>query len=447
MRYEVDDTIVPPIYRPLLFDETRYLVLYGGRGSAKTSFAYRKYILRAFKNEYFKCVYVRKAAAHIRDSLYAGFKSAAEDLGLDWFFKFYDSDYRIIAKNGNCFIPKGMDDAELTKGVEEASHLLIDEITELTEEDFDTVNALLRTSKTKVQTLVMFNPILDTHWVRKRFFHPEDSHAPHPAFGDRLKILRTTLQHNNFINREEYKLALLDGAAGNAKRIRVDIEGDWGMPENKDPWLYALDEDKHFADDLPFLPSFPVHLSFDFNRSPLTCSATQMSPSRGMKDSFCHTIFEFVGDVQLEDLCNRIKAKYPGSILFVTGDASGRQGDVAFQSRHSTYYTMVQQYLRLSDRQMHINTKNLEHNDSRALCNMMLYKYPNMKVSRKGCPVLVQDMQIATVDDKKAAPGVLKKDRDQFKMDMMDGWRYMIQTYYLEYAEKVFPEMYGKRIA
>ena len=97
-----------------------------------------------------------------------------------------------------------------------------------------------------------------------------------------------------------------------------------------------------------------------------------MSPSKGMQDSFCHTFEEFVGDIQLEELCGRIKARFPTSILFVTGDASGNQGDVAFAKRNSTYYTMVQSYLKLSDRQMQINSKNLEFNDSHNLCNTFL---------------------------------------------------------------------------
>lgn len=246
----------------------------------------------------------------------------------------------------------------------------------------------------------------------------------------------STYRDNEFIDQKAYLETLTTGAAGNLNTLRVNVDGDWGLEQNNDPWLYALDESKHFVEDIPFRPTYPIYLSFDFNRSPMTCSCSQMSPSIGKPDSFCDTFFEFKGDVQLEDLCKRIKQKFPTSILFVTGDASGRQGDVAFAARHSTYYTLIQGYLGLSDRQMHINTKNLEHNDSRMLCNTALYRL-NFRVSRKGCPTLVNDMQIATVDEKKAAPGVLKKDRDQFKMDMFDNWRYLVQTYYLDYVEKV----------
>lgn len=446
MQIKVDPSAYSSKFHNILYSWDRYIIAYGGRGSSKTDTFYLKYLLALFEPYYFKLVYVNNELSNIRDQQYAGFKRVAKRCGLDTYLKFYDGDYRIVnpkSKTDNMLIPKGMDDPEKTKGLDDITAIWWDEINKGSIEGFKALNELLRSPSAKyLQFAMSFNPVDTDHWLRNAFFHPEDSHRLHPNYVGKALLHRSTYKDNEFIDQAAYLETLITGAAGNTNTLRVNVDGDWGLEQNNDPWLYALDESKHLVDDLPFLPSFPVHLSFDFNRSPLTCSATQMSPSKGMKDSFCHTFTEFVGDVQLEDLCQRIRARFPGSILFVTGDASGRQGDVAFQSRHSTYYTMVQKYLSLTDKQMHINTRNLEHNDSRALCNMMLYKYPNMKISKKGCPTLVNDMQIATVDEKKAAPGVLKKDRDQFKMDMFDNWRYMVQTYYLEYAEKVFPNMY-----
>lgn len=438
MFFEIDPSIIPPKYLPYLFDDTRYMVLFGGRGSAKSSFAYRKYVLRCFKNEYFKCGYVRKHFSDIRDSMFAGIKNAIKDLGLEDNFKIYESDYRIVCTNGNSFIPKGCDDPEKTKGLEECSHLLIDEITELEEKDFTTLNELLRTSRTKTQTLVMFNPIMETHWVRKFFFHPDDRFSPNPAFGENIKIVHSTLWDNNFINREDYHRDLLLSAAGNENRIRVNIKGDWGLPENDAPWLYSFDETKHVKDKLPYLRTWYVYLSFDFNREPVTCVAFQKSPSIGMPDSFLHFLKEFGGNYQLKELCTRIRAFFPGAIFFVTGDRTGKNGNVGFEQRHATYYTMIQKYLRLTDKQMHIEGKNMEHNDSRNLINTLLYNMPKIYISKEGCPNTIQDCLLAQVDDKSNTPGKIKKDRDMFKMDYFDCFRYPFQTYYADYANKVY---------
>jgi phage terminase large subunit len=343
------------------------------------------------------------------------------------------------SKTDNMLVPKGMDDPEKTKGMDDITAIWWDEANKGTLEGFRALNELLRSPQAMyLQFALSFNPVNINHWLRHTFFHPEDSHALHPSFKGQAYLHHSTYKDNEFIDQAAYLQTLITSAAGNANTLRVNVDGDWGLEVNNDPWLYALNEDKHFVDDIPFRPQYPVHLSFDFNRSPMTCSCTQMSPSKGMPDSFVDTFYEFTGDVQLEELCRRIKAKFPVSILFVTGDASGRQGDVAFAARHSTYFTMIQKYLKLADKQMHINSRNLEHNDSRQLCNTMLYRYPNIRISKKGCPVLVNDMRIATVDEKKAAPGVLKKDRDQFKMDMFDNWRYALQTYFLEHCEKAY---------
>lgn len=437
---QIDPSLVPPVYRDFLLDyETRYTILYGGRGSGKTKAAILKHVLRCYKNEYFKCVYVRKAAAHLRDSVYAALKTCISDLGLEWFFKCYDSDYRIIGANGNSFIPKGVDDPELTKGVDEVSHLLVEEATELDLEDFLTLDKLLRTNKTNVQCTLMFNPVMDTHWIRKHFFSPDDKHAPNPIFGERLKILRTTYKHNNFIDREAYYQTLYDGAAGDTNRIKVDIDGDWGMEHNDNPWLFNFNADKHVVDgSIPFRPTYPVILSFDFNRHPVSCLAIQHSPQQGMPDSFIDFIQEFTGDVQLEDLCKRILTTYPKSILFVTGDSTGKQGDIGFKDKHANYYKMIQAYLKLSDAQMKINSKNDLHSDSRVLCNTMLYHYPRIKMSKKNCPILVSDCSIAKPDDKSQDPHKLLKDRGDYKMDVFDCFRYFFQTFYKEYVDKVY---------
>lgn len=440
-KFEVDDTCVPPIYRPLLLDNTPYIVLYGGRGSGKSKFAFRKFVLRAFKNEYFKCIYSIKEATKIRETIYAGLNEAIDDLGLSWAFKSYDSDYRIKCINGNIFLPMGVDEGkdaeEKLKAIDEASHLLIDEVNKLTLEEYTTIDDCIRTQKTQTQVCVMFNPVMETHWLRSFFFHPDDRHAPNPEFGDRLKILRTTLWDNNYINREEYHAKLLRNAAGNKNKIKVNIDGDWGLEENNAPWLHAFNEEAHVKPDLDVL-SLPINLSFDFNREPVTCVAMQMSETMGTRNSFIHFIKEFGGDMQLEELCRQIKTYFPNHVLRITGDRTGKNGNVGFETRHATYYSMIGKYMRIHPRMFDIEGKNMEHNDSRVLINTMLYNYPNIYISRKGCPNLINDCLIAQVDEESLKPGALNKDRKLFKLDYFDAMRYIFQTYFISYAKKVY---------
>ena len=68
---------------------------------------------------------------------------------------------------------------------------------------------------------------------------------------------------------------------------------------------------------------------------------------------------------------------------------------------------------------------------------MLFADYPNIMISQEGCPMLANDCIIATVDDESSKPGMLKKDRNTFKMDLFDALRYFFQTYFKDYADKV----------
>jgi phage terminase large subunit len=98
---------------------------------------------------------------------------------------------------------------------------------------------------------------------------------------------------------------------------------------------------------------------------------------------------------------------------------------------------MIRSYLGISDRLLHLNPRNLMHHDSRQLINMLFSDYPGILISQEGCPLLANDCIIATVDDESSKPGMLKKDRNMYKMDLFDALRYFFQTYFKDYADKV----------
>lgn len=440
MQIKIDESAYSKKFHNILYSWDRYLIAYGGRGSGKTETLYIKYLLSLFEPYYFKLIYVNQEASSIRDQQYAGFKRVAKQIGVYEKLKFYDGDYRIVNQtNGNSLIPKGMDDPEKTKGLDNPTAIWWDEVNKGTFEGFRALNELLRTPAAKYhQFALSFNPVSETHWLRTVFFHPDNKHDVHPDYKGKLLLNRSTYLDNEFIDQHKYLTeTLLPSAAGNQNTIRVNIEGDWGLEENNAPWLFSFDEAKHVVPEIKFYPGFPVYLSFDFNNDPLSCVAFQRSTDLSGVNAFIHVIKEFSATVSLKELCQQIKATFPYSLLFVTGDASGSNGDIAFERRNESYYTMIKNYLSLTDKMMNLNTKNLEHNDSRNLCNMMFANYPRIWISKQGCPKLINDCHIATVDEKKGQ-GKLLKDRDTYKMDLFDAMRYFFQTYYLSYVNKVW---------
>lgn len=420
---------------------------YGGRGGGKSVFIFQKLINQCRNDEYFKCFYGRKIFDTIRESCFATLVASIEDMGLKQEFRYSNTKNGSMVvthiPTGNQFIPFGADNAKKLKSIKDPTVVYCEEFEEFEFDDFKELLPTLRTEKAETSLIAAFNThnIFLDNWLIKLFF--PDRYEGEEATDDQLLKGMTVYKlfvnyyNNHFIDQESYKQVLWLAAGGKTALFEGMANGDFGVRENNAPWLFSYNEKKHVKSTLPFLPSYPVYLSFDFNRMPVTCTAYQMSPTIGGRNSFVHAIREFKGNIQLQELCARIKAAYPYSILYVTGDASGNRGDVGFDSKNATYYSMIKSYLNLNSRQFYLNKKNLEHHDSRLICNTLLNQYPNFYISKEGCPGLIRDCEIAMVDDKSDKPGKLKKDRELYKMDLFDGFRYFIQTYFKDYVDRV----------
>lgn len=434
--------IVPvnDLFYPFWYTNHRYEIYYGGRGSGKSRFIPQKLVKNCIEQKYFKCIYARKYKVDIKESQYEVLKNTIDMYGVRSDFKFNETTMKITCNNGNSFIAKGMDDPEKVKSIEEPSCIWFEEATEADEEDINTLNSSLRTTKAPLQSILSFNPIQLEHWIRKKFFKDNLPHEITDDLMGRVVPCRSTLNDNYFIDREQYKQDLLLIFKGDQNALNVNLNGEWGIESNNNPWLYNFDPNKHLK-QVEFLPAFPVYLSFDFNNDPFACVAYQFLPNLGVKASFLHYIKEFSGFIKLEEMCQRIKSTYPASILFVTGDRSGNNEDIG---RNQTLYEMIQSILLLSDKQMHLNTHNLEHADSRLLCNIMLQNYPNMFINPLTCPNLARQCQAAAIDIDSPRASQLLKDRGMNKNDELDAFRYSLQTYFNKFVRETFLKVLKK---
>lgn len=419
------EKVFTPVFHHLWGIKDRYLVNYGGTGSSKSFSAAQKEVLLACESP-INVLVVRKVNNTLKRSVIASFRKRIKEFKLSQFFVYNKSEQTITnTVTGSQFLFTGLDDPEKMKSIEGINRVFIEEASELDKEDFFELDRRVR-GVPNIQITLNFNPIHEEHWLKKHFFDI-DHHD--------LTIVHSTYMDNPFLLPED-RVKIEQMKEYDYNQYRIYALGEWGITGNDNPWLFSFKESKHIG-HVSFMPTYPVYLSFDFNREPVSCLAFQMSPNQGQHDSFVHVIQEFAENVQLEELCQRIKTAYPVSILFVTGDASGSHGDIGFTERHATYYKMIQRYLNLSDRQMNLNKKNLGHNDSRNLCNLMLHQYPSLKI-HPDCKLLRADIAKATVDDTKALPGILKKDRKEYKMDVMDCFRYFFQTYFLSFVQQAY---------
>lgn len=434
---------VNDIFLPLWRENMSIWVLRGGRGGGKSEAVCDRLIADCRSEAYFKCYYGRKVFDTVRGSCFETLVSCIKKLGLESEFHYSEANTSSMIithiATGNKFIPFGSDKAEKLKSIKDPTHIWCEEFPEFTFDDFKELFPTLRTVRGKNQFIATLNAysIFTDSWIVK-LFYPEQYTGDDKADTDILDGVSVgdifaNFTDNYFIDQEDYRSRLWVSAAGNLIIFEGLANGSWGVVENKMPWLYAFDMNKHVG-EAPFYPAFPVHLCFDFNNSPFACTAMQFSPNKGAAGSFIHVIHEFTGEFKVEEMCRRIRDRFPASILHITGDRNGQNEDLG---RNQTLYQQIASYLNVPHKLIDTFTTNLEHADSRALMNALYYNYPEIIID-KSCTQLIRQCQMATIDEKSNRPQQLKKDREMYKMDEFDSHRYGIQAYFHQFVKDTY---------
>lgn len=262
-----------PKFYPHLLTQKTYNIFWGSRGSTKSEFCAQLFVLRAMCKEYMKLIYSRKDHTHIRESQFSLLKKWIKNFGLSKYFTIYETSMKIVCNlTGNVMVAKGLHDPEDTKGVDEPSHLWMEEITEFDKLDFEVLTASLRTSKTKPQVFATMNPISIKHWTREVFFHETRYGAkdfePNPIFEGDILLHHSTFRDNPFIDQDAYYKKLLIAAAGNPDVLRVNADGEWGIGQKSGIEFYHAFERVKHVKKVQYNPLLPTHISFDFNAVP-----------------------------------------------------------------------------------------------------------------------------------------------------------------------------------
>ncbi len=208
-------------YKPFFENEDRYVVLYGGAGSAKSYSVIQKIIMRILSEENHRFLIVRKVARTLRVSVFQLFKDVISVLDLMGQFKINKSDMTITnLKNNSMLLFFGLDDVERLKSIAGITGIFIEEASEVAQGDFEQLNLRLRgETKYYKQIILAFNPISVTSWLKKYFF---DSGV------NNCFILKTTYKDNRFID-EEYKKVIESLRYSNYDLYKVYGLGEWGV--------------------------------------------------------------------------------------------------------------------------------------------------------------------------------------------------------------------------
>lgn len=290
----------------------RNIIMYGGSSSGKT-YSMAQAILIFTLWEGTNTLVMRKVGASIRDTVYQDFKTAADQLGITHLFKFNDGNKIITCLQNNARVVfKGLDDAEKIKGLSSFKRVVLDELSEFDETDYKQIRLRLRGIEGQ-QIICTFNPIKETHWIKKKVFDKQKWHdipmevvidgqlipeeltkvksikmnepriMMHKRTGEMIEhapdtvVIQTTYLNNFWV------VGAPDGTYGyydeqciatfeydrehDPDYYNVYALGEWGVIRTGSEFFGSFNRGNHVAVTV-YDPSLPVHLSVDSNVLP-----------------------------------------------------------------------------------------------------------------------------------------------------------------------------------
>jgi len=169
------------IYRPLFTTKARYIHLWGGRGRGGSFTATQYYLHLITQPQYFRGYIMREILGDIRESLWRDFKDRIEEAGIDDQFELNETKMSAVhVPTGNVLLAKGFKKSSgkqtaKLKSIAGATHVLIEEAEEISEDDFKQLDDSLRTVKGQIQIIQIFNPPSKRHWIWKRWYNLVDT--------------------------------------------------------------------------------------------------------------------------------------------------------------------------------------------------------------------------------------------------------------------------------
>ena len=227
----------------------RLEVYYGGAGSGKSYGACQKIILKAmnFKR---RVLVIRKTQNTIKVSIWRLILDLLSEVGIYEYCKINKTDMEIELPNGSIFMFKGLDDPEKIKSITGITDIVIEEATELNEDEFTQLNLRLRPKEPYPQIYLMFNPVSKKNWVYPYFFlHERD---------DNTLVIATTYKDNAFLT-DEYIAELERLQERNPAYYRIYTLGEFATLDKLVFPIYT----KRIISDTE-LKNLPIWIGLDF---------------------------------------------------------------------------------------------------------------------------------------------------------------------------------------
>jgi phage terminase large subunit len=161
-------------YTPLFNNETRFFIVTGGRGSAK-SFATTAFCCALSRESDHKILYTRQTMSSAHLSIIPEFQEKIDLLEMTGQFSVNKAEITHKGSNSEILF-RGLrasngDQTANLKSLQGITTWVLDEAEELTDEDkFDTIQRSIRSNKKQNRIILILNPATKEHWIFKRFF-------------------------------------------------------------------------------------------------------------------------------------------------------------------------------------------------------------------------------------------------------------------------------------
>jgi phage terminase large subunit len=194
-------------YFPYLNDETYTQIFFGGSSSGKSyAIVGQRTVLDMLKGGHNYLV-TRNVQLTIRKSVFNEITKAISFFKVNHLFSINKSDLVITCTNGYQILFAGLDDVEKIKSITPSKGVITDIIVEeATETDYAVVKQLYKRlrglSKVKKRVILLFNPILQQHWIYQEYFGGWDD-SKNVYRDDTLLIVKTTYKDNKFLSPED----------------------------------------------------------------------------------------------------------------------------------------------------------------------------------------------------------------------------------------------------
>lgn len=419
-------------------NDAQILLLEGSYGSSKTTYAITRLLVHAMEDKMFKCFYGRQEkemARQLHSNIIREIERNHWEHRFEYSKKPNGSKSIFCVDNANCFELFGCDDEDTLKGIDNPTHILVDEVNQIDFNSFGMLITRLRASGANLQFVGCFNPcdVLPSHWIVKYLYAGGKTASgqisiskdgnfteEETAILDALEDLNVISHHsvyldNHFQNPDSYYFKLVIKAGGDKERVKDYTEGRWGAQLNAQPYYknfksrrdtFDYDPDLIVGKDESGLPidasgrsvlSYdkyaPLLFSFDENTQPYLPAL--IAQRHGDEIWFIDEITAENPYNNVWDVCDTVKDRYPNhnSGMKIYGDATAKK-DSTILEEGQNFFTIIQGLLSKYTPDLNVPDSN-PNNKMRGLFINIVFKlyYGGLKIKvSKKCKKFIEDL-------------------------------------------------------